>query len=73
MFVSCNGGASGLRPFAAWPARRTLFAAFTDQESPFLWNAIGADSTPRNLPTRPDSAAMGPPAPPLAMPAMASR
>ena len=34
---------------------------------------IGDDSIPRTVPTRPESAAIGPPAAPLAMPAIASR
>ena len=34
---------------------------------------IGADSAPRNLPMRPDNAAIGPPAAPLAMAVIASR
>ena len=73
VFDSCRGAASGLRPVAGRPVRRILLAALTDQEAPSSGTAMGDDSTPRNLPTSPDTAAMGPPAAPLAIPVMASR
>ena len=47
--------------------------AFTDHFCPLRSNIIGDDSTPRNFPIRPDRAAIGPPAAPLAIAAMASR
>jgi hypothetical protein len=50
-----------------------LSTAVTDHEFPSRLNTIGADSTPSSLPTRPESAAMGPPALPVAIAAMASR
>ena len=43
-------------------AMSTRLAALTDHLTPLRSKRIGADSTPRNLPTRPDSAAIGPPA-----------
>ncbi len=48
-------------------------AAFTDQLTPERVKAMGADSTPRKVPTRPVTAAIGPPAAPLAMAVIASR
>ena len=45
----------------------------TDHLTPSRSNRIGADSTPRNFPTSPDSADIGPPAPPLAIAVRASR
>ena len=42
-------------------------------ERPCRSKAIGADSTPRNLPISPESAAIGPPAAPLAIAVIASR
>jgi hypothetical protein len=45
----------------------TSFPAVTDHLAPVRSNRIGADSTPRNFPTKPARAAMGPPADPLAI------
>jgi hypothetical protein len=49
------------------------FDAVTDHVAPWRSTAIGADSTPRNVPIMPDSAAIGPPAAPLAIAVIASR
>ena len=64
---------SGFNPLAPVAAMSTKFAALTDHVAPLRSNAIGADSTPRNLPISPDKAAIGPPAAPLAIAVIASR
>ncbi len=64
---------SGLTPMAPSAAMSTNFAAVTDHLTPVRSKRIGADSTPRNFPTKADKAAIGPPADPLAIEVMASR
>jgi hypothetical protein len=51
----------------------TRLSALTDHLIPLRSKRIGADSRPSNVPTSPDYAAMGPPAAPLAIAAIASR
>src|SRR5687767_1911345 len=58
---------------AAAAAISNLFDALTDHVAAFRSNSIGAVSTPKNVPIRPERADMGPPARPLAIPVMASR
>src|SRR5215471_17640644 len=70
----CIGSvALGLSPLAPSAAISRRFDALTDHLAPLRSKRIGADSTPRIFPTRPDRAAIGPPAAPLAIPTMASR
>src|SRR5207244_12604347 len=70
----CSGSVlAGLIPIAACAAMSTLPFAFTDQLAPVRSKRIAADSEPRNLPTSPDTAAIGPPAAPLAIETIASR
>src|SRR6478735_5329587 len=64
--------ALGLMPIAGLAAMSTNPGAVTDHSTPVRSKRIGADSTPRDVPTRADKAAMGPPADPLAIEVMAS-
>src|SRR3954469_2547493 len=65
--------ALGLMPIAGLAAISTSPAPLLDHTAPERSKRIGADSTPRNFPTRADKAAMGQPADPLAIEVMASR
>src|SRR4029079_15453638 len=69
---SNRNSALGFSPFAPVAAMSTAVDAFTDHEAPLRSHSIGADSTPRNFPIRLDSAAIGPPAAPLAIAVIAS-
>src|SRR5687768_13027502 len=64
---------SGFRPLAPVADISTKFAALIHQLRPCRSKVIGAASTPKNLPIKPERAAMGPPACPLAIAVTASR